>query len=62
MAYIGFNKLKGELASRPGVTNPGALAASIGRKKYGGSAMAKAAASGKSLRDSAKNAMMKKAK
>lgn len=30
-----FAKLKGELASRPGVTNPGALAASIGRKKYG---------------------------
>jgi hypothetical protein len=30
-----FAALKGKLAGRPGVTNPGALAASIGRKKYG---------------------------
>jgi hypothetical protein len=30
-----FAALKGKLASRPGVTNPGALAAFIGRKKYG---------------------------
>jgi len=30
-----FAKLKGKLASQPGVTNPGALAASIGRAKYG---------------------------
>jgi len=30
-----FAALKQTLAHRPGVTNPGALAASIGRKKYG---------------------------
>ena len=30
-----FAALKDKLASRPGVTNPGALAAYIGRKKYG---------------------------
>lgn len=30
-----FQKLEGELAKKPGITNPGALAASIGRKKYG---------------------------
>jgi hypothetical protein len=30
-----FAKLKDKLSSEPGVTDPGALAASIGRKKYG---------------------------
>lgn len=30
-----FAALKSKLAARPGVTNPGALAAFIGRKKYG---------------------------
>lgn len=30
-----FNKLKGELAKRKGVTSPGGLAAFIGRRKYG---------------------------
>jgi hypothetical protein len=30
-----FAQLKGQLAGRKGVTNPGALAAWIGRKKYG---------------------------
>lgn len=50
MAYVGFNKLKGELAHKPGVTNPGALAASIGRKKYGSKAMAKGAKTGHSLK------------
>lgn len=30
-----FAALKQKLASKPGITNPGALAASIGRKKYG---------------------------
>ena len=50
MAYEGFAKLKGELAERKGVTNPGALAASIGRKKYGSRQFKAAAASGKSLR------------
>lgn len=30
-----FAQLKSKLAKKPGVTNPGALAAFIGRKKYG---------------------------
>lgn len=34
LAYMGFNKLKGALAKK-GARNPGALAAYIGRKKYG---------------------------
>jgi hypothetical protein len=50
MAYVGFDKLKGQLASRPGVSNPGALAAAIGRKKYGKAAMAKASRSGHNLK------------
>ncbi len=41
-----FAALKGKLASRPGVTNPGALAAYIGRKKYGAKKMAGWAARG----------------
>lgn len=35
-----FAQLKSKLAHRPGVTNPGALAAYIGRKKYGAKKMA----------------------
>jgi hypothetical protein len=42
-----FAALKSKLASRPGVTNPGALAAYIGRKKYGASKMAKMSAAGR---------------
>lgn len=34
-----FSALAGELAKRPGVRNPRALAASIGRKTYGKSKM-----------------------
>lgn len=51
MSYVGFSKLKGELAHRPGVTNPGALAAAIGRKKYGAKKFGRYAAAGKSMRD-----------
>lgn len=47
--YVGFNKLKGQLAKRPGVTNPGALAAYIGRKKYGPAKFNAAARSGRKL-------------
>jgi len=50
MAYVGFQKLKGELANKPGIRNPGAVAASIGREKYGTRKFNKAAASGRSLR------------
>ena len=42
-----FAKLKGELANRPGVKDPGALAAYIGRKKYGAGKMASMAAKGR---------------
>lgn len=42
-----FNALKKKLGVKPGVTNPGALAASIGRKKYGAKKMTKLATNGK---------------
>lgn len=42
-----FAALKSMLAHRKGVTDPAALAASIGRKKYGKAAMAKMAAKGR---------------
>jgi len=50
MAYLGFKKLRGQLARRKGVRDPGALAASIGRKKYGKAKFQKAAAQGKKMR------------
>lgn len=42
-----FAALKSKLAKRPGIKNPGALAASIGRKKYGPKKMASMAAKGR---------------
>lgn len=42
-----FAALKNKLADRPGVTNPGALAAYIGRQKYGASRFAALAAKGR---------------
>lgn len=42
-----FQKLKSALSKKPGVDNPGALAASIGRKKYGSSRFQKLAAAGR---------------
>jgi hypothetical protein len=42
-----FAKLKGQLAKKPGIKNPGAVAAAIGRKKYGASKMAKFSAAGR---------------
>lgn len=42
-----FAALKGKLSKQKGVTNPGALAAAIGRKKYGASKMAKMSAAGR---------------
>lgn len=41
-----FGAVKSKLSERGGVKNPGALAASIGRKKYGGEKMAKMSAAG----------------
>jgi hypothetical protein len=42
-----FSALKSTLASRPGVRNPGALAAYIGDKKYGVAKMSSMAAKGR---------------
>ena len=42
-----FAKLKKAIAAKGGVKNPGAVAASIGRKKYGAKKMAMLAAKGK---------------
>jgi hypothetical protein len=42
-----FAALKGKLGKQPGVTDPGALAAKIGRKKYGKESFQKMAAKGK---------------
>lgn len=41
-----FARLKAQLASKPGVRDPGALAASIGRKKYGNQQMEQMAQAG----------------
>ena len=51
MAYVGFKALEGKLAGK--VSNPGAVAASIGRKKYGAKAFNKAAATHTSMRKAA---------
>jgi hypothetical protein len=48
-AYVGFEKLKKQLAARGDVKDPAAVAASIGRKKYGAEKFAKAASAGKKL-------------
>lgn len=52
MAYVGFDKLKKKLGKKKkkGVEDPGALAASIGRKKYGKKKFQKAAAKGVSMK------------
>lgn len=42
-----YAALKQELARKPGVTNPGGLAAAIGRAKYGSGRYAAMAAKGK---------------
>lgn len=49
MGYMGFDKLKGSLAKK-GVRDPGAVAASIGRKKYGAKAFNHAAATGTKMK------------
>ena len=47
--YMGFSKLEKDIAKRGDVRDPGAVAASIGRKKYGKAKFQKAAAAGKKL-------------
>lgn len=59
MAYMGFDKLKASLAHKPGITNPGAVAASIGRNKYGAATFNHAAAVGHSLRHALKQRVAK---
>ena len=49
MAYEGFKAVEASVAKDPKVKNPGAVAASIGRKKYGKAKMQKAASSGRKL-------------
>ena len=46
-----FQALESKLSSEPGVRNPAALAASIGRKKYGNAAMSRMAQKGKNDAD-----------
>jgi hypothetical protein len=45
--HVGFARLKNKLAHKKGVTDPAALAASIGRKKYGAKNFQKKAAAGR---------------
>jgi hypothetical protein len=49
MGYEGFAKVKADAAAG-GARDPGAVAAAIGRKKYGAKAFNKAASSGKSMK------------
>jgi hypothetical protein len=48
--YVGFKKLKTQIAKKGGVRDPGAVAAAIGRKKYGKKRFQAAAAKGKKLK------------
>ena len=45
-----FAQLKAKLGARKGITNPGALAATIGRRKYGAKKMARMSAAGRKRR------------
>jgi hypothetical protein len=50
VAYVGFDKLKSQIAARGGAADAGAGAASIGRKKYGKRRFQNAAARKRRLR------------
>lgn len=52
--YVGFKKLKQQIAARGGVDNPAAVAASIGRKKYGKQAFQEMASRGETAPERAK--------
>ena len=54
MAYEGFAKVKASVGKNPKVRNPGAVAAAIGRRKYGQATFQKAAASGTKMRGMSK--------
>lgn len=47
--YLGFAKLRRRIAARGNVRDPGAVAASIGRAKYGKRRFQRAAARGRKL-------------
>ncbi len=49
-----FKAMEGKLSHRPGVTNPGALAAYIGRRKYGDKRMASMATKGRERHEKAR--------
>lgn len=49
--YMGFNKLKAAIARKGGVRDPGAVAAAIGRKKYGKKKFQAMAAAGKRMKE-----------
>ena len=51
MAFVGFDKLKSEIAAKGGAKDAGAIAASIGRRKYGKKAFQKHAAEGTSMKN-----------
>ena len=44
--HLGFAKLEAQIAAKSDVSNPAAVAAGIGRRKYGKAGMAALAASG----------------
>lgn len=54
-----FQNLKSALAKKKGVTNPGALAASIGRKKFGSKKFSKLAMAGKKASNKTMKSMTK---
>ena len=45
--YLGFSKLAGQLAKKGKVSDPKAVAAAIGRKKYGAKGMGALSAAGR---------------
>jgi hypothetical protein len=49
--YMGFKKLEKSIASKGDVKDPAAVAASIGREKYGSEKFQKAAAAGKKMKE-----------
>ena len=58
--YMGFKNTVGALKKQGGIENPEALAASIGRKKYGKKKFQDAAAKGKKLGEESESGMTKK--
>ena len=58
--HLGFAKLENKLAHKSGISNPAAVAASIGRKKYGEAEMAKKSAAGRDALPMARPAMAPK--